>query len=278
MQMRLSQGTAAKLGFLRAKQLAMPTTCYVLLGDKCGNNCLFCAQTVSGSKLSRIDWPEFPADEIIEGINASDFRRVCLQCSGIGIKDVKKVAECIDKPVSVSYNFRNVGEIRQVAPKVDRICIPIDAANSSLFHTIKHSGFAERLELVELAAKEYPGRITTHLIVGLGETESEMKELIRSLTNAGVTVGLFAFTPLKGTRLEHWKAPSIGYYRRVQAELFKTSNNTEKIFPEAFMTSGCACCNRPYYNERPGGQMYNYPRALKKEEFQRCKHEMASDI
>ncbi|MCW3977503.1 MAG: radical SAM protein, partial [Candidatus Bathyarchaeota archaeon] len=25
-------------------------------------------------------------------------------------------------------------------------------------------------------------------------------------------------------------------------------------------TSGCPGCNRPYYNERPGGPLYNYPR------------------
>ncbi len=29
-----------------------------------------------------------------------------------------------------------------------------------------------------------------------------------------------------------------------------------------FRTSGCPDCNRPYYNERPGGVMYNYPRPL----------------
>ena len=29
-----------------------------------------------------------------------------------------------------------------------------------------------------------------------------------------------------------------------------------------FETSGCPGCNRPYYNERPGGMLYNYPRPL----------------
>ncbi|MEM2915121.1 MAG: radical SAM protein, partial [Candidatus Bathyarchaeia archaeon] len=29
---------------------------------------------------------------------------------------------------------------------------------------------------------------------------------------------------------------------------------------EPFKTSGCPGCNRPYYNERPGGPIYNYPR------------------
>jgi biotin synthase len=29
-----------------------------------------------------------------------------------------------------------------------------------------------------------------------------------------------------------------------------------------FQTSGCLGCNRPYYNEKPGGLIYNYPRLL----------------
>jgi lipoyl synthase len=31
---------------------------------------------------------------------------------------------------------------------------------------------------------------------------------------------------------------------------------------EAFRTAGCAGCNRPFYNERPQGPMYNFPRPL----------------
>ncbi len=38
---------------------------------------------------------------------------------------------------------------------------------------------------------------------------------------------------------------------------------------EAFRTSGCPDCNRPYYNERPGGPLYNYPRPLTASEARR---------
>jgi len=38
---------------------------------------------------------------------------------------------------------------------------------------------------------------------------------------------------------------------------------------EAFRTSGCPGCNRPYYNERPSGPFYNYPRGLTEEEARR---------
>jgi biotin synthase-related radical SAM superfamily protein len=28
---------------------------------------------------------------------------------------------------------------------------------------------------------------------------------------------------------------------------------------EPFQTSGCTFCNRPYYNERPSGPIFNFP-------------------
>jgi biotin synthase len=34
----------------------------------------------------------------------------------------------------------------------------------------------------------------------------------------------------------------------------------------AFLTSGCPGCNRPYYTSRPSGPIYNYPRALTEKE------------
>jgi biotin synthase len=36
---------------------------------------------------------------------------------------------------------------------------------------------------------------------------------------------------------------------------------------EPFLTSGCPNCNRPYYNERPSGPIYNYPRELTEKEL-----------
>jgi biotin synthase len=33
-----------------------------------------------------------------------------------------------------------------------------------------------------------------------------------------------------------------------------------------FLTSGCPDCNRPYYNEKPIGPLYNYPRKISQKE------------
>jgi biotin synthase len=44
-------------------------------------------------------------------------------------------------------------------------------------------------------------------------------------------------------------------------ELWNIVNETE-----AFETSGCPGCNRPYYTSRPKGPIYNYPRKINLQE------------
>jgi biotin synthase len=45
---------------------------------------------------------------------------------------------------------------------------------------------------------------------------------------------------------------------------------------EAFQTTGCPNCNRPYYNEKPSGPIYNYPKDLTEKEFSLIKHQLES--
>lgn len=42
-----------------------------------------------------------------------------------------------------------------------------------------------------------------------------------------------------------------------------------------FLTSGCPNCNRPFYNEKPSGPIYNYPRSLTSEEVTAAKQYLA---
>jgi biotin synthase len=121
--------------------------------------------------------------------------------------------------------------------------------------------------LIEKASLRLPGKICTHLIAGLGETKKQITALLERLYAKGVTVGLFAFTPVKGTMLENKDPPDIKYYRSLQAAHYRIKNKTDKTGPSAYETSGCEGCNRPFYNERPGGIMYNYPRPLTQEEY-----------
>jgi biotin synthase len=41
-----------------------------------------------------------------------------------------------------------------------------------------------------------------------------------------------------------------------------------------FQTSGCPDCNRPYYNEKPSGPIYNYPTALNRKEIETAKKQL----
>jgi biotin synthase-related radical SAM superfamily protein len=45
-----------------------------------------------------------------------------------------------------------------------------------------------------------------------------------------------------------------------------------------FLTSGCADCNRPFYNEKPSGPIYNYPRKLTTQEIKVVKCQLETQI
>jgi biotin synthase len=115
----------------------------------------------------------------------------------------------------------------------------------------------------------------------------------------GIEVGLFAFTPVRGTPMADRPQPPLAQYRRMQALRWLVVNNYARMddfdFDEdgtvaaiklsgwstlladgtAFRTSGCPDCNRPFYNERPGGTVYNYAKPLNPEQAQQAIVEMA---
>jgi len=45
--------------------------------------------------------------------------------------------------------------------------------------------------------------------------------------------------------------------------------------PTVYLTSGCPSCNRPYYNEKPSGPIYNYPLQPNKEEIEKIKKQLS---
>ena len=55
---KLSVGTAGAIGIRKLKTDALPTTAYIMLGEKCTRNCAFCAQaresTAAAKFLSRV--------------------------------------------------------------------------------------------------------------------------------------------------------------------------------------------------------------------------------
>lgn len=298
---KLSAGTACVVGKKQLKTDVLPTTAYIMLGEKCQNNCQFCAQSQASSArsdlLSRVTWPEFPGKEAAQAVGAAfqagRLKRACLQIVQSGqswqmsIAALAALTQESSVPVCISADIQTVAQAQElIARGADRISLALDAATPELYHEVKGSQWSKRWELLKSCAQALPGRVSTHLIVGLGETEEQMITAIANCQDNDIQVGLFAFTPIRGTAWADRPPPAIGRYRRVQIahfllkqgyrrELFHYQagklvgirlprEQTEAALTDgkAFETSGCNGCNRPYYNERPGGVMYNYPRPL----------------
>lgn len=311
-RIRVSLGSAMVLGLLSGKLDALPTTAYLLTYRKggCTANCGFCPQARESrgrtDMLSRVSWPVFQTKRVVCGIeNAAKeekISRVCLQALNYPevfrhlLTFVKNIHSRVRIPISIScqpLNIENMLQLREA--RVERIGIPLDAATEEIFDRVKgryvggpyvwEDQFRLLGEAVEVFGRK---QVSTHLIVGLGETEREMVETIQKCVDMGVLPALFAFTPIPGTALEDGSQPPVPVYRRVQVarhlifhEITKYEDmgfdkngciidfgvdkeNLMAVVREgkAFLTSGCPDCNRPYYNETPRGPTYNYPKPL----------------
>lgn len=309
-KVRVSIGSAIALGLTRAKSIVQPTTIYLLTyhQGKCSANCGFCPQAKTSKgrvdMLSRVTWPPFPTEMVFYKIrNAFEegtMKRVCIQALNYQtvFEDISYLVNGIlsraKVPISVCCQPLDRKKMEKLrAAGVERIGIPLDAATEGLFDRVKGSLVSgpyvwEKQRWILREAVQIFGRglVTTHLIVGLGETEREIVQAIQWCVDLGVYPSLFSFTPIPGTALENHPSPPLSYYRRVQIArrliiqgkarygkmMFdKDDRLIDFSIPEEqlkqtirtgkpFITSGCPGCNRPYYNERPGGPLYNYPR------------------
>jgi biotin synthase len=312
-RVNVSIGTAAVLGLADVPMGVAPTTAYLMLGGRCLMNCAFCAQARESQAgdlyLSRVSWPESDLDLVVERLAGAalqgDVRRACLQVTVTAaafeqaLSIISSVKAVTDLPFDVAILPRSLDQVRQLLEAgADHIGFGLDAACQRIYRQVKGGDWSRTLALIEDTARAFPGRPALHLIVGLGETEREMVERVQWAHDLGMTVGLFAFTPIRGTHLGDGAPPPLAVYRRMQAARWLVAHGRarfdEMTFDEAgrlvhlgaspsltgepFQTSGCPDCNRPYYNERPGGTMYNYPRPLTDAEAARAILEMEIEI
>ena len=298
---RCSLGTAKVLGLKDIKVDSPPTTAYLMVGERCRMNCSFCAQaresTARADMLSRVTWPGFNGEAVLDRLSGAPdvLQRVCFQVvhdpeALRATKDwVVKLREQSKLPVCVSAGPRSLAEVAEILSLgVDHVSIALDAATPAAYaHCNKGGSWEQRYDLLREAATTFPGHIATHLIVGLGESEEEMIRLLQKMYDHGITVALFAFTPVRGTQMEPVSPPDMLHYRKVQVAQYlikygyapanhftfrdgkltgcgMTARELADLLKdgEAFRTSGCTGCNRPYYNEIPGREPYNFPRPL----------------
>ena len=314
---RVSLGTAIVLGLLNGKLNAEPTTAYLMTyrQGKCTANCAFCTQArgakSSAELLSRITWPVFPTQNVLwalrNGFRQGKIKRVCIQALNYPevfthvealIREIKKKAGVC---VSVSCQpLTRVNIELLLKAGVDRLGVALDAATEQVFKRIKGEGvdgpyrwdvqFRLLADALEVFGK---GNVSTHVIVGLGETEKEATEMIQRCVDMGILPALFSFTSVRGTALEKNMPPPLEVYRRIQLARYLIVEGLSEArgmhfdgegrivgfglarealeemvkSGEPFCTSGCPSCNRPFYNEKPSGPIYNYPRKPTLEEI-----------
>ncbi len=297
--MKVSYGSARALGLVKTGPVLKMKTLYTMFGERCSFDCAYCAQartsTASDLMLSRIVWPEFAVGEVVEAVERSHgIERVCLQI--VSTPSSKREAlgflaklKPSGLPVSANVRVSNPDEAKVwFEAGVERLGIATDAIDEKIYPLHRGGELGRQIALLKELSEAFPGRITTHAIIGLGETEKTASEFIQEMYDSKIKVGLFAFTPIRGTKLENRKGPEIGSYRRMQlaryliekklsrADSFFFSDSDEivgygidlgEIPDEAFMTSGCPNCTRPYYNERPGEEPYNFFEKIERTSF-----------
>jgi biotin synthase len=316
-KIRVSIGSASTLGLGALSQFKNPpTTCYIMTFTEghCIANCGFCPQARSSKssieKLSRVNWPIFSFKDFLTKLKympfSKKFERICIQTLNYPgnfddlIEIITQIRTYTDIPISVAIPPFLKEQLKELKIRgVDRVGIALDGATSEVFEKIKgikiggpytwEEHFKRLNEALEIFS---PGFVSTHIIIGLDETERSVIELIEKLYQLGILVSLFAFMPIKGTKFENIPQPAILSFRKLQLGRFLIFNNERKINDftfnkrgeivnininknqlikiinetNAFLTSGCPGCNRPYYTSKPSGPIYNYPRALKEKE------------
>lgn len=334
-RIRVSIGSAVKLGLKNIAIDVKPTNCHLLTYSPkgCLGNCGFCPQSKFTFKkldeiedtqefLSRVMWPDFSFDRVLRifqtsfpqfSLNENGFQRICLQSLNYeGFEDdVLEIVKALKRntTIPISLAIPPVSDKYLIAYKrehVDRVCFAVDACREDLFESVKGQkgdgpySWDDHIDHLKKATIIYGrGRVTTHLIIGLGETDMDALSFISQMKKMGILTGLFAFYPIKNTRLESEKRPDIIKFRKMQLGkyLIDTGKRTISDFKfnddsltsfdietkdlrdivdlsAPFQTSGCPGCNRPFYTSSPREEQYNYPRELRDEEKEKVFSEL----
>ncbi|MEM0360884.1 MAG: radical SAM protein [Sulfolobales archaeon] len=246
--------------------------------------------------VSRVSWPEVEMESLLNSIKKnSTLKRICIQTvikDGFQ-NDVLEIlssirGEGIRKPISLSITPVSKEYLLQLKDLgVNALGVGFDASTPKLFKIIrKPYSWDYYLKFLKESVDVFgSNNVYVHLIYGLGESDVEFFKSMKYFKDLGVKIALFSFTPVRGTPTENWGRPSIVSYRKIQIlkylmdlevkvddyvkvegdklilsrELLTEVLDNISRFYDAFITSGCPNCNRPFYNEGVRGPYYNYP-------------------
>lgn len=324
---QMSTAAAITLGVMPGKMYRCGCTrCLNLLltyPEGCRANCAYCGlarhrekdRDYADRNFIRVDWPAVPVEQIVDIVardpQASPFHRMCISMITHPRSDddtvtvLKAWTDRIDPaaiPVSILSNPTTMGRAdveRLHGLGADIFTVALDAVTPEIFARTRGKGVQsphrwDKYWEVLMDARDVFGRnrFGAHIIVGMGETEREVLELVQRLVDLGGHSHLFCFFPEQGSLMDHLPATPREQWRRVQLARYLIDYRDVRVehmrfddagrvtafgLPEAevddiidagtaFRTSGCpgkfaediSACDRPY-GDSPPSNIASYP-------------------
>ena len=339
---QMSTAAAITLGIMNGKMHRCACTrCLNLLltyPEGCRANCAYCGlarhreaeRDYADRNFIRVDWPAVPMEEIVDIVardgENSPFHRMCISMITHPRSDddtvavLKKWTSQIDPdtiPVSILSNPTTMGRadvenLRDLG--ADIFTVALDAATPAIFDRTRGKGVQSphkwsKYWEVLLDARDVFGaeKFGAHIIVGMGETEYEVLNLVQELVDLGGHSHMFCFFPEEGSLMDHLPATPRDQWRRVQLARYLIDYRDVRIdhmkFDElgrvvdfglppselddvinagvAFRTSGCpgkeaediSACDRPY-GDSPPSNIASYPFAPKKKDLKKIRKQL----
>ena len=339
---QMSTAAAITLGITPGKMHRCGCTrCLNLLltyPEGCRANCAYCGlarhreaeRDYADRNFIRVDWPAVPMDEVVDIVardaKASPFHRMCIsmithpRSDADTVTVLKKWTDRIDPaeiPISILSNPTTMtcGDVRTLHEMgSDIFTVALDAATPELFDRTRGKGvqsphsWKKYWEILMDARDIFgPGKFGAHIIVGMGETESEVLHLIQHLVDLGGHSHMFCFFPEKGSLMDHLPATPRDQWRRVQLGRYLIDyggghvdhmkfDNLGRVIdfgvPKsdldavidagiAFRTSGCpgkfaediSACDRPY-GDSPPRNIASYPFQPEAVDIRKIRHQL----
>ncbi len=339
---QLSTAAAITLGIMGGRMYGCECTrCLNLLltyPEGCRANCAYCGlarhreadRDYADRNFIRVDWPAVPMAEIIDIVakdpDNSPFHRMCIsmithpRSEDDTFTVLEQWTDRIDPdaiPVSILSNPTtmtrdDVQRTRDLG--ADIFTVALDAATPEIFDRTRGKGVQSPHKWskywdIMLEARDIfgPEKFGAHIIVGMGETEYEVLNLVQELVDLGGHSHMFCFFPEQGSLMDHLPATPRDQWRRVQLARYLIDYRGVRVeqmrfddlgrvksygLPEneladvidegvAFRTSGCpgkfrddiSACDRPY-GDSPPSDIASYPFAPKKKDLKKIRRQL----
>ncbi|HHT9120124.1 MAG TPA: radical SAM protein [Candidatus Hypogeohydataceae bacterium YC41] len=305
--------------------------------EDCKASCAYCGlartRLTGEDSFIRVEWPTFETMETIRRIvrYKESIRRVCISTvfhpravedtfliSNEIVGATRRVAptESSAIPLSVLITpviFGKTEMERLKAIGVDTVGIGLDAASRRVFRRIRAEGVKGPLSwevylttLKDASEVFGPGKVSCHIIVGIGETDKELSEIFFQVKALKAMIHLFSFYPEPHSLMARRRRPSLRRFRRMQLLCYLVEKDA--LIPESlefdhkerltalhaeeyallqainsgrpFLTGGCPdrqgniACNRPFGSYRPGEPFRDFPFQPTEQDIRRLKKEL----